>query len=199
MRPPNRAVLLALVFGATALIAGCDSLPTIDLPDIDLSGFFDGNHAETKATASLDVVQQQPDLTLRFHGMALKDSDVDAGSNEITLHFDDKADAGVIADVQHSAPDWIAGANADGDTATIVANKDVEFSTAPQPDGFDLTLTPRKVAKAPSAAPTEPIETESLRGDAIDAPGEIDGLQREGLRGAFGVDDDTGTSSGSGL
>lgn len=192
----SRAAFLAAAFAATALTAGCESLPA--LPKIDLSGWFDGNHGMAQ-TASLDVVQREPNLTLRFHKLALKDSNVDPGSNEITLHFNGNADPAVIADIQHSAPDWIAGTQAKDDTATIVASKDVEFSTTPEADGFDLTLTPRAVANAvPTAAPTVSVETESLRGDATDpgAGGEIDGLQREDLRGAFGVDNLPDTSNG---
>lgn len=194
----QRALLLAMAFGATALLSGCDSL---SLPDIDLSGFFGGNHPAARPMASLDVVQQQPDLTLRFHGMQLADSSVDPQANEISLHFAGDADANVIADVQHSAPDWIVGAQAKGDTATIIASKDVDFSTTRYADGFELTLKPRQTASAPEAAPVEPVQTESLRGDASDPgkDGEIDGLQREGLRGAFGVDDKADTLSGSGL
>lgn len=197
MRPLHRAASLAAIFGITASIAGCDSLPT--LPRIDLSGWFDGNHGPAQTTASLDVVQRDPDLTLRFHKVSLKDSNVDPGSNEITLHFNGEADAAVIADIQRSAPDWIAGTQAKGDTATVVASKDVEFSTKPEADGFDLTLRPRTMANgAPAAAPTTPVETDSLRGDTPDAGtnGEIDGLQREGLRGAFGVDDQANANSG---
>jgi hypothetical protein len=195
MRPHRRAAVLAIAFSAAALVAGCDSLP--ELPHIDLSGIFDGNHPAAQ-TASLDVVQRDPDLTLRFHKMALKDSNVDPASNEITLHFDGKADAAVIADIQRSAPDSIAGTHTNGDSATIVASKDVEFETTPQADGFDLTLKPRAAGAAPMAAPTEPVETGLLRGDtkAAEAGGEIDGLQREDLRIAFGVDD---AQAGSGL
>jgi hypothetical protein len=184
MRPQPRAALLAVALSATALIAGCDSLP-----HIDLSGIFDGNHPSAQ-TASLDVVQRAPDLMLRFHNIALKDSNVDPGSNEITLHFDGNADAAVIGDIQRSAPEWIAGTQTNGDAATIVASKDVEFSTAPEADGFDLTLKPRAARAVPMAAPTEPVETDPLRGDTKDsnASGEIDGLQREDLRVAFGVD-----------
>lgn len=184
MRPHSRATLLAVAFSAVALVAGCDSLP-----HIDLSGIFDGNHPETQ-TASLDVVQTNPDLTLRFHRIALKDSHVDPGSNEITLHFDGSADAAVIADIQRSAPGWIAGTQTNGDAATIVASKDVEFSTAPEADGFELTLKPRTADAIPVAAPMEPVETDPLRGDtkAVDANDQIDGLQREDLRIAFGVD-----------
>src|SRR5512146_1278967 len=192
----HRAVFLAMALGATAFLGGCES---IGLPDIDLSGFFSGNHPAERPTATLDVVRQQPDLMLRFRGMALKDSSVDPQSNEITLHFAGDADAGVIADVQHSAPDWIVGTQAKGDTATIIASKDVEFSISPEPDGFDLTLKPKQAA--PEAAPTEPVQTEPLRGDTSDAGGGggVDGWQREGLRGAFGVDDKTEAQSGSGL
>jgi len=184
MRSPTRAAILIVAFSAAGFIAGCDSLP-----HIDLSGIFDGNHPATQ-TASLDVVQRDPDLTLRFHKIALKDSRVDPGSNEITLHFDGNPDAAVIADIQHSAPDWIAGTQINGDTATIVARKDVEFSTAPAADGFELTLTPRMASAAPVAAPTEPVETDLLRGDQKDAAadGDVDGMQREDLRTAFGVD-----------
>lgn len=184
MRPHPRAAFLAVAFSAAALIAGCDSLP-----HIDLSGIFDGNHPAAQ-TASLDVVQRDPDLTLRVHGIALKDSHVDPGSNEITLHFDGPANTAVIADIQRSAPDWIAGTQTSGDAATIVASKDVEFATTPKADGFDLTLKPRAVNALPVAAPTEPVETDPLRGDAKDASvdGQIDGLQREDLRTAFGVD-----------
>jgi hypothetical protein len=184
MRPHSRAAFLIAAFSAAALVAGCDSLP-----HIDLSGIFDGNHPAAQ-TASLDVVQRDPDLTLRFRKMMLKDAKVDAGSNEITLHFDGNADATVIADVQHSAPDWIAGTQTNGDTATIVASKDVEFSTAPDADGFELTLKPRMASAAPVAAPTEPVETTPLRGDQKDAAAtdEVDGMQREDLRTAFGVD-----------
>lgn len=196
MHPHRRTSFLAAVFAATALTAGCDSLP--ELPKIDLSGWFDGDHG-TAQTASLDVVQREPDLTLRFHRLALKDTKIDSGSNEITLHFDGNVDAGVIADIQRAAPDWIAGTQTKDDTATIVASKDVEFSTAPEADGFDLTLKPRVVASAaPLAAPTVPVDTDSLGGDEADAgAGEIDGLQREGLLSAFGVDD--APDSGNGL
>jgi hypothetical protein len=192
MRPHPRAAFLAVAFSATALIAGCDSLP-----HIDLSGIFDGNHPAAQ-TASLDVVQRDADLMLRVHGIALKDSHVDPGSNEITLHFDGPADTAVIADIQRSAPDWIAGTQTNGDAATIVASKDVEFTTTPEADGFDLTLKPRAANSAPMAAPTEPVQTDPLRGDtkAAEANDDIDGLQREDLRTAFGVDN---TSSDSGL
>ncbi|MGN6516285.1 MAG: hypothetical protein ACTHLR_10665 [Rhizomicrobium sp.] len=194
----QRSLLLAMAFGATALLGGCDSL---SLPEIDLSGFFGGNHPAARPMASLDVVQQQPDLTLRFHGMELADSTVDPQANEISLHFAAEADAHVIADVQRSAPDWIVGAQAKGDTATIIASKDVDFTTVRGADGFELTLKPRQTAATPEAAPVEPVQTDTLRGDASDpgTDGEIDGLQREGLRGAFGVDDKTDASSGSGL
>jgi hypothetical protein len=96
----------------------------------------------------------------------------------------------VIADIQRSAPDWIAGTQTNGDTATIVARKDVEFSTAPASDGFELTLKPRVASAVPVAAPTEPVETDLLRGDQKDAAadGDVDGMQREDLRTAFGVD-----------
>ncbi|HEY2032107.1 MAG TPA: hypothetical protein VGH02_00320 [Rhizomicrobium sp.] len=189
----SRAAFLAAAFAATAFASGCDSLP--DMPSIDLSGWFDGNHGTTQ-TASIDVVQREPDLTLRIHKLALKDSSVDPGSNEITLHFTGNADPAVIADIQRSAPDWIAGTQAKDDTATIVASKEVEFSTTPEADGFDLILKPRVVANAaPVAAATVSVETDSLRGDTADAGGEIDGLQREGLRGAFGVDDRSGTNN----
>jgi hypothetical protein len=156
------------------------------LPRIDLSGIFDGNHPATQP-ATLDVVQRDPDLTLRFHIMTLKDSTVDPASNEITLRFDGNPDAAVIADIQHSAPDWIAGTHTNGDAATIVASKDVEFSTVPDADGFELTLKPRGANAVPMAAPTEPVETDPLRGDTKAADDEIDGLQREDLRIAFGV------------
>lgn len=184
MRPHHRAAFLTVALSTAALTAGCDSLP--ELPHIDLSGIFDGNHSATQP-ATLDVVQRDPDLTLRFHRMMLKDSAVDSAANEITLHFDSNADAGVIADIQRSAPDWIAGTHTNGDTATIVASKDVEFSTVPEADGFDLTLKPRAANAAPMAVPTEPVETDMLRGDTKDAGAEIDGLQREDLRIAFGV------------
>lgn len=195
MHPHRRAIFLATALAATGLTAGCDSLP--ELPKIDLSGWFDGNHG-TAQVASLAVVQRDPNLTLRLHGLSLKDSSVDPGSNEITLHFNGAADASVIADIQRSAPDWIAGTQAKDDTATIVASKDVEFSTAPEANGFDLTLTPRAVPNAASAAPTVSAETDSLRADATDANagGEIDGLQREGLRSAFGIDDQSDASNG---
>jgi hypothetical protein len=196
MRSHRRTVLLAAAFIATALTAGCDSLPV--LPEIDLSGWFDGNHSAAQ-TASLDVVQRAPDLTLRFHKLSLKATSVDPASNEITLHFNGNADPTVIADIQHSAPDWIAGTQAKDDTATIVASKDVEFSTAPEADGFDLTLKPRTVSNvAPMAAPTVSVETDPLRGDTTDASAgdEIDGLQREGLLSAFGVDDQPNTGAG---
>jgi hypothetical protein len=195
MRPHRRATFLAAAFSVAALIAGCDSLPT--LPRIDLSGIFDGNHPAMQ-TASLDVVESNPDLTLRFHKLALKDSHVDAGSNEITLQFEGKADATLIADIQRSAPDWIAGTQINGDTATIVASRDVDFSTTPDADGFDLMLKRRAVNAAPSAAPTEPVEEAPLRGDTKDA-GEIDGLQREDLNVAFGVDNKSDGASGAGL
>lgn len=186
----HRAILI-LAFGATALVAGCDSLPDY-VPHIDLSGFFGGNRPATAPAQTLDVVAMQPDLILRFHGAMLKDSNVDGGSNEITLRFTDKANAGVIADVQHAAPGWIAGAQSEGDTATIVANKDVSFSTVPAPDGFILILKPDETASAPQGAATEPVETDALRGDvAATDGGAIDGLQREDLRGAFGVDGKT--------
>lgn len=194
MHPHRRAVFLALAFSAAAFVAGCDSL---DLPRIDLSGIFDGNHAETQV-ASLDVVEHNPDLTIRFHRLALKDSHVDAGSNEITLQFDGKANATLIADVQRSAPDWIAGTQINGDTATIVASKEVEFSTAPDADGFDLTLKQRPVNAVPVAAPTEPVEETPLRGDTKDA-GDVDGMQREDLQVAFGVDDKSDGAADSGL
>jgi hypothetical protein len=184
MRSHRRAAILVAAFSAASLIAGCDSLP--ELPHIDLSGIFDGNHPATQP-ATLDVVQRDLDLTLRFHKMTLKDSTVDPASNEITLRFDGTPDAAVIADIQHSAPDWIAGTHTNGDAATIVASKDVEFTTTPETDGFDLTLKPRVAKAAPVAAPTEPVETGILRGDTKDAGAEIDGLQREDLRIAFGV------------
>ncbi|MBS0273699.1 MAG: hypothetical protein JSR55_04705 [Proteobacteria bacterium] len=194
MRSIPRAAFLIAAFSAITFIAGCDSLP-----HIDLSGIFDGNHPATRP-ASLDVVQRDPDLTLRFHKMALKDSKVDPGSNEITLHFDGNADAAVIAGIQQSAPDWIAGTQTNGDTANIVARKDVEFSTAPSPDGFELTLTPRTASAAPIAAPTEPVEAIPLRGDQKEAAadGDVDGMQREDLRNAFGVDPQPGPAA-SGL
>ena len=184
--------LLVLAFGATALVAGCDSLPNY-VPHIDLSGLFDGNRPAATPAQTLDVVQMTPDLALRFHGMTLADSKVDPGSNEITLHFAGAANAGVIADIQRAAPDWIAGAQSNGDTATIIASKDVSFSTAPTTDGFALILKPNAVAAPPQAAPTAPVETDALRGDvaAIEG-GTVDGLQREDLRGAFGIDDKTG-------
>jgi hypothetical protein len=196
MRPHRRATFLAAAFSVAALIAGCDSLPI--LPRIDLSGIFDGNHPAAQ-TASLDVIESNPDLTLRFHKLALKDSHVDAGSNEITLQFEGNADAALIADIQRSAPNWIAGTQINGDTATIVASKDVDFSTRPAADGFDLTLKQRAANAAPSAAPTEPVEEAPLRGDTNDAglSGDIDGAQREDLNVAFGVDDKS--ASGAGL
>jgi hypothetical protein len=184
MRPHRRAAVLAAAFSMAALTAGCDSLP--ELPHIDLSGIFDGNHSAAQS-ASLDVVQRDPDLTLRFHRMLLKDSTVDPTSNEITLRFNGDVDAGVIGDIQRSAPDWIAGTHTNGDAATIVASKDVEFTTTPEPDGFDLTLKPRAANALPVAAPTEPVETDPLRGDTKEAGAEIDGLQRKDLRIAFGV------------
>ena len=85
------------------------------------------------------------------------------------------------------APDWIAGTHTNGDAATIVTSKDVEFTTTPEPDGFDLTLKPRAANALPVAAPTEPVETDPLRGDTKEAGAEIDGLQRKDLRIAFGV------------
>ena len=188
VRRKDRAVLIAAAFTATALIGGCDSLPA--LPEIDLSGWFNGNHG-TAQLASLDVVQREPDLILRFHNLSLKDSSIDAGANEITLHFNGKADPGVIADIQRSAPEWIAGTQAKDDTATVVASKDVEFLTAPGAEGFDLTLKSRDIARAaPALVPTVPIEADDLRGEATDADpgGEIDGLQREGMLDAFGTD-----------
>lgn len=196
MHPRHRIAALAAALSATALLAGCDSLP--ELPHIDLSGIFDGNHGAPKS-ASLDVIQSEPDLTLRFHKLTLKDTSIDLASNEITLRFNGEADAQVIADIQRSAPDWIAGTHANGDTATIVASKDVEFSTAAAPDGFDLTLKPRAVAGAvPDAAPTVSVEAESLPGDDQDngGGGPIDGLQREDLRIAFGVNDNTNPTDG---
>ena len=186
MRPHRRTAYLAIVLAATALTAGCDSLPA--LPRLDLSGWFGGNHGPERTEASLDVVQREPDLTLRFHKVSLKNSSIDPGSNEITLHFNGNADTTVIADVQRSAPDWIAGTQAKDDTATIVASKDVEFSVTPEADGFDLTLKPR-VASAPAAAPTTPVETDPLRGPSPDADAKdgVDGLQREGMLDAFGA------------
>jgi hypothetical protein len=184
---PRRLASLTAALAVIALTAGCDSLPS--LPRIDLSGWFDGNHGPAPA-ASLDVVQREPDLTFRFHKLALKDSSVDPGSNEITLRFTGPVDSALIADVQRSAPDWIAGTHVADDTATIVAKKDVEFATMPQADGFDLTLKP-KLAAAPLAAPTTPVETDPLRGampDA-DASGNVDGLQRQGMLDAFGAND----------
>jgi hypothetical protein len=197
MRPYRRNIPLAVAFGATLLIAGCDSLPS--LPRIDLSGWFDGNHGSGQ-TASLDIVERTPNLTFRFHKLALKDSSVDAGSNAITLHFSSPVDNALIADVQRSAPDWIAGTHVADDTATIVAKKDVAFSTAPQADGFDLTLTP-KLAAAPLAAPTTPVETDPLRGvePNADTSHAVDGLQREGMLTGFGVERQTGPGTGNGL
>lgn len=196
MRPHRRTLFLIAALSVAALMAGCDSLPA--LPRIDLSGIFDGNHPAAQV-ASLDVVENNPDLTLRFHKLTLKNSHVDAGSNEITLQFDGKADAGLVADVQRSAPDWIAGTQINGDTATIVASKDVDFSTRPDADGFDLMLKRRIANTAPSAAPTEPVEEAPLRGDTNDAglSGNIDGMQREDLNLAFGADDKP--ASGAGL
>lgn len=194
MRSHSRAVFLAVAFSAAALMAGCDSL---DLPRIDLSGIFDGNHPATQV-ASLDVAERSPDLTMHFHRLALKDSHVDTSSNEITLQFDGKADAALIADVQRSAPDWIAGTQINGDTATIVASKDVEFSTAPNADGFDLMLKQRVTNAAPAAAPTEPVEETPLRGETKDA-GDVDGMQREDLQVAFGVDDKSDGTGAGGL
>lgn len=191
----RRALLLAASLSTVLMAAGCDSLPS--LPRIDLSGIFDGNHPAAPS-ASLDVIQREPDLTLHFHRMALKDSNVDPGSNEITLHFNGNADAAVIGDVQRSAPDWIAGTQTNGDAATIVASRDVEFSAIQQGDGFDLILKPRTASAIPMAAPTEPVETDPLRGDTKDANDGVDGLQREDMRTAFGVDDQS-NSSGSGL
>jgi hypothetical protein len=190
MRPHRRFASLAPALAVIALTAGCDSLPS--LPRIDLSGWFDGNHGPSQTEASLDVVQREPDLTFRFHKLALKDSSVDAGSNEITLHFAGPVDSTLITDVQQSAPDWIAGTHVAGDTATIVAKRDVAFSTAPQADGFDLTLTP-KLAAPPQAAPTTPVEIDPLRGTSPNAgtSGEVDGLQRQGMLDGFGVNDQT--------
>ena len=171
----------------TALVAGCDSLPT--LPEIDLSGWFGGNHG-TQQIASLDVVQREPYLIFHFHKLALKDASVDPGSNEITLHFDGDADPAIITDVQRSAPDWIAGTQVKDNSATIVAGKDVEFSTTPDGDGFNLTLKPRAIADAgPAAAPTVAVETDSLSGDTASPDADIDGLQREGSRDPFGAPD----------
>jgi hypothetical protein len=197
MRPYRRNIPLAAAFGATLLIAGCDSLPS--LPRIDLSGWFNGNHGEEK-TASLDVVERAPDLTFRFHKLILTGSNVDAGSNEITLHLAGPIDSSLIADIQRSAPDWIAGAQANGDTATIVAKKDVDFSTTRISDGFDLTLKPR-IPGAPTAAPTTPVETDPLRGAEpnANASGEVDGLQRQGMLMGFGVDDPASPSTANGL
>lgn len=191
----RRALLLAASLSAVLAVAGCDSLPS--LPRIDLSGVFGGNHPAVQP-ASLDVVQREPDLTLHFRGLTLKDSNIDYGSNEITLHFNGSADPAVIADVQRSAPDWIAGTQTNGDAATIVASKDVDFSTALAADGFELTLKPRSAA--PVAAPTEPVETDPLRGDTKETSTNdgIEGLQREDMRTAFGVDDQS-TAAGSGL
>ena len=191
MRPDQRTALLAAAFAAIAFVSGCDSLPA--LPEIDLSGWFNGNHGKTSA-ASLDVVQHEPDLIFRVHNLSLKDFTVDPGANEITLHFNDNADPAVIADIQRSAPEWIAGAQAKEDAATIVANRDVEFSAVPEPEGFDLTLRPRAVASAKAVtSPVEPVETNLLRGDSseADAGAEVDGLQREGLLDAFGAAPDT--------
>lgn len=190
MRSHSRAAFLIAAFSAAALIAGCDSLP-----HIDLSGIFDGNRPAVQP-ASLEVVQRDPDLMLRFHRMALKDSTVDQGSNEITLHFDGKPDSAVIADVQRSAPDWIAGTQTNGDAATIVASKDVEFLTEPAADGFELTLKPRTAGMAPIAAPTEPVEADPLRGDQKDADGDVNGMQREDLRMAFGVNPQSEPTAG---
>ncbi|HWA30739.1 MAG TPA: hypothetical protein VG867_06565 [Rhizomicrobium sp.] len=193
----RHSALLILAFGATALVAGCDSLPDY-VPHIDLSGLFGGNQPAQTPAQTLDVVQMTPALALRFRGVTLKDSKIDPGSNEITLRFADKANAGVVADIQRAAPDWIAGAQSSGDTATVVARKDVVFSTAPTTDGFVLILKPNETADAPEAAPTEPVETGTLRGDVAAADGgTIDGLQREDLRGAFGVDGKTRPLTGS--
>lgn len=191
MRFSRRTVPMAAALGAILLLAGCDSLPRIDL-----SGWFGGNHGEEK-TASLDIVTREPDLTFRFHKLNLTGSNVDAGSNEITLHFTGPVESDLIADVQRSAPDWIAGAQASGDTATIVAKKDVDFSTTRVADGFDLTLKPR-MASAPLAAPTTPVEADPLRGPEpnVDPSGNVDGLQREGMLMGFGADDHAGSGSG---
>jgi hypothetical protein len=197
MRLDRLNLPLVAALGVTLLIAGCDSLPT--LPRIDVSGWFDGNHGEKKA-ASLDVVEHDNGLIFRFHKLALIGSNVDAGSNEITLHFSDPVGSGLIADVQSSAPDWIAGAQANGDSATIVAKKNVDFSTTRVADGFELTLKPRMTG-APLAAPTTPVETDPLRGvePAANSSEDLDGLQKEGMLTGFGVDGSPDTSTGNGL
>jgi hypothetical protein len=194
MRSYRRNIPLAAALGAALLIAGCDSLPS--LPRIDLSGWFNGNHGEEQ-TASLDIVARAPDLTFRFHKLALTGSHVDRGSNAITLQFAGPVDSSLIADVQRSAPDWIAGTQTNGDTATVVAKRDVDFSTAPVADGFDLILKPR-MAGVPLAAPTTPVETEPLRGAEPNgnASDDVDGLQREGMLTGFGTDDHPGSGTG---
>jgi len=193
----RRHLLLIPTLSATLLIGGCDSLPS--LPRVDLSGWFGGNHGDAPA-ASLDVVSRDPDLTFRFHKLALAGSNVDAGSNEITLHFTGPVDSNLVADIQRSAPDWIAGAQANGDTATIVAKRDVEFSTTRLADGFDLTLKPKSTG-TPLAAPTTPVETDPLRGAEpnADTSGNVDGMQREGMLTGFGADDRADPANNSGL
>ena len=184
MRSLRRTSLLIVSLAFASLAAGCDS--------IDLSGiFFDGNRPAV-TPASFDVVQQDSDLALRFHGVTLKDANADPGSNAITMHFVGNADADLLADVQKRAPDWIMGTQANADSGTIVAKKDVEFATAPTADGFTLTLKARSTADAtPSAAPTVPVQTDPLRSDVNEtvSGAAVEGVQRGDLRGAFGVND----------
>jgi len=181
----RRILFIGALGFVVAQLAGCETVRSVE-------NYLDIDPGASSA-ASFELVQDRPSLDLRFHGVALKDSNVDAGSNAIALHLDSDADAQLMAQVQRRVPDWIVATHTDGGTATIVARSDVAFSTVPQPDGFDLLMTAHTTEAAaaapPAAAPTVAVQTTSLRSEMPQAAAPVDGLQNEGLRGAFGVDD----------